>query len=243
VKDWRRLGTKAAWIASGLAVMALVGALSFCVTLRAGRRSSVLAVPDWAGRLRDDAAAEARELGLAFEVAGERPDPEVGAGRIVLQEPAAGTNVRVGRTIRVTLSSGGERLTVPAVTGQPARQADLEIRRQGLASGWETHIHDASQPAGRVLDQAPASGSAAVTGERVDRLVSDGPRTVRWVMPDLAGRPLRVAQEWITLSGFRAGAVRRIPSGDKPSGTVVGQRPLAGWPVERTDVIELSVAE
>jgi eukaryotic-like serine/threonine-protein kinase len=241
--DWPGFRRKAIWIVGGLALIVGVGALSFCVTLRAGGRSSVVAVPDWSGRTRDDAAAEARGLGLGFEVAGERHDAEIGAGRVVLQEPAAGTNVRRGRMIRVTVSSGGERLTVPGVTGQPARQADLEIRRQGLASGWESHIHDARHPAGRVIGQVPAAGASAVTGERVDRLVSDGARASRWVMPDLAGRPLRVAQEWITLCGFRAGTVRRVSGDGRPSGTVIGQRPIAGWPIERNDVVELTVAE
>lgn len=229
-------------VAGGCIVLA-VGVTSFCVALRAERRSNVLQVPDWTGKARADAAAEAASLGLGFEVGEERHDAAISSGLIVAQEPAPNTTVRRGRSIRVVVSLGGETLNVPAIAGQPARQADLEIRRQGLASGRETRVHDASADAGRVMDQFPAQGALATSGERVDRLVSEGARTPRWVMPDLRGRPLRVAQEWITLCGFRAGAVQRVRGDGAVPGTIVGQRPLPGWPVDKRDAVELSVAE
>lgn len=241
--DWKRAVRRTAWIAALGALATLVAAASFCVALRSDRRSEVLEVPDWTGRARDDAAAEARAVGLALEVGEERHDAAVSAGRIITQEPAPGTNVRRGRTIRVVVSTGGETLTVPSLIGLPSRQADLEIRRQGLASGWESHIHDAKTPAGKVIDQVPAAGALAASGERVDRLVGDGARDPRWVMPDLTGRPLRVAQEWITLCGFRSGAVRRAQADGRPAGTVIGQRPRPGWPVTKSDVVELTLAE
>jgi beta-lactam-binding protein with PASTA domain len=62
-------------------------------------------------------------------------------------------------------------------------------------------------------------------------------------MPDLAGRTLREAQEWITLCGFRSGAVRRVPAEGKRSGTIVGQLPLSGYPIAPRDVVELTVAD
>src|SRR5439155_4578038 len=131
------------------------------------------------GRAREDAAAEAQRLGLGFEVGESRHDPGVAVDRIVQQDPAPGTSVRHARTIRVVVSLGGETLTVPGLTGQPARQAELELRRQGLTPGWETRAHDDLVPAGRVIEQAPASGALSVPGDRVHRLVSDGPRTPR----------------------------------------------------------------
>jgi len=241
--DWRRAARGVGWTAALGTLVLLVGATSFCLALRSDRRSEIVKVPDWTGRARDDAAAEAQVLGLGFEVGDQRHDDAVSAGRIIMQEPAPGTNVRRGRSIRVVVSTGGETLTVPGLIGQPSRQADLEIRRQGLASGWESHVHDPSAPAGRVIDQVPSAGILAASGERVDRLVSDGEREPRWVMPDLAGRPLRVAQEWITLCGFRSGTVRRSHADGSLAGTVIGQRPRPGWPVTKNDVVELTIAD
>jgi len=231
------------WVLGAAALLGLVASMSFCVALRSDRRANVVQVPDWTGRSREEALAAANELGLVFEVGELRHDAAVAADRIVQQEPAAGTQVRHGRTIRVVVSLGGETLTVPALIAQPARQAELELRRSGLTPGWEARVHDDGAPAGQVIDQAPGGGTLSVSGDRVHRLISDGSRTPHWVMPDLTGRTLRDAQEWITLCGFRSGAVRRVPSEGQRSGTIVGQMPLSGYPVARRDVVELTVAE
>jgi beta-lactam-binding protein with PASTA domain len=241
--NWRRVGRGALWIVGGVSLVAIVGVASFCATLRSDRRSNLVEVPDWTGRTRQESIAQATSLGLALEVAELRHDPGVAVDRIVQQDPAAGTQVRHGRTIRVVVSLGGQTLTVPNVVGQPARQAEAELRRQGLAPGWEARIHDVAAPVSQVIDESPAGGTLSVSGERVHRLVSDGPRNPRWVMPDLVGRTLRDAQEWITLCGFRNGAVRRVPAEGRRSGTIVGQLPLSGYPVAPRDIVELTVAE
>jgi serine/threonine-protein kinase len=241
--DWKRAARVGVWVALGGAVVGAVGLASFCVALRSDRRSNLVEVPDWIGRGREEALAQAQSLGLVFEVGELRHDPGVAVDRIVQQEPAPGTQVRHGRTIRVVVSLGGETLTVPKVIGQPARQAELELRRSGLTPGWEARIHDATIPASQVIDESPPPGTLSVSGDRVHRLVSEGPRTPRFVMPDLTGRTLREVQEWITLCGFRSRAVRRVPAEGRRPGTVVGQLPLSGYPVARRDVVELTVAE
>lgn len=241
--DWKRVGRVALWVALGGAIVGTVGLASFCAALRSDRRSNLVDVPDWIGRGREEALAQAQSLGLVFEVAELRHDLGVAVDRIVQQEPAPGTKVRHGRTIRVVVSLGGETLTVPSLIGQPARQAELELRRSGLIPGWEAHIHDDSVPASQVIDEVPAAGTLSVSGDRVHRLVSDGPSTPRWVMPDLSGQTLQDAQEWITLCGFRSRAVRRVPAEGTRSGTIVGQLPLSGYPVARRDVVELTVAD
>ena len=241
--NWKRIARGAVWVVGGGVIFVAVSFGSFCAALRSERRSNVVEVPDWVGRSREEAAAQAGRLDLTLEVAEFRHDPGVAVDRIVQQEPPGGMQVRHGRTIRIVVSLGGETLTVPDLVGQPARQAELALRRFGLAAGWEARIHDNLAPVSQVIGEAPVAGSLSVPGERVHRLVSTGPRTPRWVMPDLVGRPLRDAQEWITLCGFRNGAVRRVPAEGRRAGTIVGQLPLSGYPIARRDVVELTVAE
>jgi serine/threonine-protein kinase len=240
--SWQRAGRIAVISAAVVLLFVVVGGLSFCVALRAQRRSNIVELPDWTGKSKDDAEAQARGLGLNFEVAEERHDAGVAVSRVLSQEPAAGTTVRRGRTIRVIVSLGGETLHVPSLVGQPGRQADLALRRQGLQPGWDARLHDPDVPEGVVIAQSPPGDALTVPGEHVHLLVSEGPRPPRWVMPDLSGRPLREVQDWITLCGFRTGPVRRMPAEGKDPGTVVGQLPPAGWPIGRRDVVELTVA-
>jgi serine/threonine-protein kinase len=241
--EWRRAGRAVALLVAGGALLGAAGLTAFCVTLRSDRRSDVVEVPDWTGRARTDALAQAQSLGLGFEVSELRHDPAIAVDRIVQQDPAPGTQVRHGRTIRVVVSKGGETLSVPDIVRHPARQAELELLRLGLTPGTEARVHDQAVPDGQVIDQAPSEGALSVPGEAVHRLVSEGPRPPRWVMPDLSGRTLHDVQEWITLCGFRGGAIRRVPPDGRRSGTVVGQLPLSGYPIAKRDVVELTVAE
>src|SRR5262249_31758462 len=67
--SWKGLGRGAAWIVGGAFAVGAVALLSFCVALRSERGASVVQVPDWSGRSRDEAMAQAKDLGLGFEVA------------------------------------------------------------------------------------------------------------------------------------------------------------------------------
>lgn len=232
-----------AWGIGALVLVLLVAGSAFFLSLRLDARSRLAEVPDLVGLPRDDAARRAEDRGLLVEVIDRRHDPQVQSGSVLLQDPAAGVVVRPGRTIRLVLSLGGEVIPVPGVVGHASRRVEIELRQQGLTPGEEAHVYDIRAPLGTVLAQVPPPGTAGMPGTRVHRLVSDGPRPPRWVMPDLAGRPLAVAERWIETAGFRKGAVRRVPSPGTPAGGVVGQLPLAGYPIGARDVVELTVAE
>ena len=61
-------------------------------------------------------------------------------------------------------------------------------------------------------------------------------------MPDLTGLSRTAAERWIRVCGFRIGAVRRVPSDSASPDTVVGQLPLAGYPVRSREIVELTLA-
>jgi beta-lactam-binding protein with PASTA domain len=102
-------------------------------------------------------------------------------------------------------------------------------------------VASATAPQGTVLSQVPPAGSPAVPNARVHRLVSAGPARVAWIMPDLSGRSRDTVEGWAERSGFRV-AVRSVSVGGRSAGTVVGQFPLAGYPIRDNDVVELTIA-
>lgn len=226
-----------------LALIVVVAGFAFLLSLRVDGRSRVTEVPDLIGLPRDDAARRAADRGLVVEVVDQRNDTQVQSGSVLLQDPAAGVVVRPGRKIRLVLSLGGEVIPVPDVVGHASRRVEIELRQQGLTPGDEAHVFAAGAPLGSVIAQVPPPGTAGVPGTRVHRLVSEGPRSSRWVMPDLTGRPLSLVDPWIETAGFRRGAVRRLPSPGTSPGSVVGQLPLAGYPIGARDVVEVTVAE
>jgi serine/threonine-protein kinase len=161
---------------------------------------------------------------------------------VLQQMPPAGFSVRRGRKVKVVLSLGGKVLEVPDLIGHAARAVRIELRQEGFVPGDETRIPHRSALPGTVVAQVPPAHTPAVPNTRVHPLVSDGPAPPKWVMPDLSGLPRDRAESWISLAGFRRGAVRRVRMAGRAPGTVVGQLPLAGYPVVTNEVVELTVA-
>jgi serine/threonine-protein kinase len=155
--------------------------------------------------------------------------------------PPPNASVRRGRKIKLILSLGGRVLEVPDLIGQASRTVEIELRQEGFIPGDEARVHSSGAASGKVIAQVPPSGSPAVPGTRVHRLVSSGRRTENWVMPDLTGLSRQSAERWLGANGFRRGSVRRVRMGGREPGTVVGQLPLAGYPVRSNDIVELTV--
>ena len=239
----RRLGSWIAWITGGGALAAFVFALSFYLAMKVEMRSSEVSVPDLSGLALEQAAQVTRPLNLVVDVVDQRHDSAVSSGRILQQEPAAGASVRRGRKVKVVLSLGGRVLKVPELRAQGARAAEIQLKREGFALGAEARVWSMEATAGSVLTQVPPPGSPAVLGTRVHLLVSGGPPARQWVMPDLTGRSRESVEKWIDLCGFRRGSVRLVAASDRGPGTVVGQLPLAGYPVTSRGVVELTVAK
>jgi eukaryotic-like serine/threonine-protein kinase len=239
----RRFLPAALWLASGALAVGLVFVVSFWLAVRSVARSNEIAVPDLTGLDLEAAQQKVAADGLVLQVADERHDPAVPSGRIIEQMPLAGSSVRRGRKVKLVLSRGGEVLTVPNLVGKPVRAVDIDLRREGFVPGELARAPSYDVPSGVVLGQVPSADTSAVPQARIHRLVSDGPPTATWVMPDLTGMARGDAERWIAMSGFRRGAVRRVRMERRASDTVVGQMPLAGYPLRSRDVVDLTVCE
>jgi len=238
----RRLARIALWTAAGGCLVLGVFAVSFYLAMRVEMRSTEVTVPDLRGVDLDEAHRMVEPVELVLQVDNQRHDPAVPSGHVLDQVPPPGASVRRGRKVKLIVSLGGEVLEVPDLVTHAARAVEIELRQEGFIPGDEARVYRTEAETGVVIAQVPPAGSPAVPNTRVHRLVSDGPRTATWVMPDLTRLSREEAERWIRTSGFRRGAVRRVRMSGHVSDSVVGQLPLAGYPVRSRDVIELTVA-
>lgn len=237
----KRGGLLAAWV-GGVAVLAgVVFVTSFYLAMKVEMRSTEVVVPDLDGLSLEDASEVVKPLGLEVDVVDRRHDRRIASGRVLQQQPKGGSRVRRGRKLKLVLSLGDKILVVPDLVGKADRAVEIELRRDGFGLGNAARVVS-SAPAGRILAQDPQPGSPGVPNTRVHRLVSEGREEPVWVMPDLTGLPRQVAETWIDRGGFRRSPVRGLLVRGRPSGTVIGQSPLAGYPLRPRDVVELTVA-
>jgi serine/threonine-protein kinase len=239
----KRLFVSLCWLIGGGALVGVVFVAAFYFAMQRKLHATEVIVPELTGMTLEDAELRARPLDLHLHVTGERHDVRMASGRVVEQTPSHGAAVRRGRKIKLVMSLGGRVLRIPDLVGHAARAVALELPRQGLLPGDEARVPASDVAAGVVLAQVPTAGMPTVPGSRVHRLVSLGLPEPRWVMPDLRSRPRAEAEGWLAIAGFRRGAVRHVHRPGLTPGTVVGQLPLAGYPVRSKDIVELTVAD
>lgn len=100
---------------------------------------------------------------------------KVPKGYIISQLPFAGSEVREGRRLYITVSRGIEKITVPYVIGKSEREAWLDIMRLGFNVGDIEYVERDDKPDGVVLGQSPRYGINLPYGATITLTVSQAP--------------------------------------------------------------------
>jgi beta-lactam-binding protein with PASTA domain len=157
-------------------------------------------------------------------------------GVVFAQRPGAGTRVKKGQTVAISISSGPARIAVPSVVGDPVAQAANTLRAKGFAP--QVAHHASTKPKGTVFAQQPLAGVTAVKGTTVILSVSTGVKPV--TVPSVVGSTQGAAVATLTKAGLKP-ALNNVPSA-KPAGQVVAQNPPAGTKVDKNSTVKLNVS-
>ena len=227
-------------------ILLLTGALAvtFFVfafgSMRLALKTREVDVPDLTNRSANEATAIANGMGLAVRVDDtRRPDPKVAAGRVLAQDPAAGSVSRSQRSIRVWLSSGVRAAIVPPLVGETERAAGLRVAQDGLTLDGVAEIRSPDYPPDVVVAQMPPAKTAT---ERVSLLVNRGEHGASYVMPDLIGVNGDRAGEILRGHGFRVAVVASNPYPGVAAGIVLRQSPQGGFRIAPGEPISLEVS-
>ena len=209
-------------------------------SMRIALRAREVTIPDLTNRTANDATALASDLGLTLRVdETRRPDPKIAAGRVLAQEPSAGSIARRQRSIRIWLSAGQRSATVPKLVGETERTAQLRLAQDGLTLSGIAEIRSPSFASDVVIAQMPPAKSAA---GNVSLLVNRGDRGASYVMPDLIGVNGDRAAEILRSRGFRVAVVGSNPYPGVAAGVVIRQGPQAGFQIGPGEPISLEVS-
>ena len=209
-------------------------------SMRIALRAREVQVPDFTNSTANVAQALAADLGLTVKVDdARRTDPKIAAGRVIAQEPSAGSVARRQRSVRVWLSAGPRASTAPMLVGETERAAQLRIGQDGLALGEVAEIRSPDFPPEVVVAQSPPAKSPA---EKVALLVNRGERGASYVMPDLIGVNGDRAADILRNRGFRVAVVGSTPYPGVAAGIVIRQSPQAGFQIGPGEPISLEVS-
>jgi serine/threonine-protein kinase len=228
----------------------LYGALLIAVFLGAvwfGFRRSIVgrsvAVPDLTGKTPDEALRSVLDAGLQIEQQEGRAryDEKIPRGKVLLQQPEAGSLAKPSQAIRVVLSLGPRELRVPDLTGLAPRAAALKLSRESLELGPVSWYRDPASPPG-ILAQDPEPDTPGKRGEAVRVLMSRGAADTRILMPDFVGKDAQAVKSHLEKFGFRVGSARFEAYDGVAPDTVLKQFPPAGYPLSNREVVSLTVS-
>lgn len=224
----------------GIALAATL-ALSALFTMRVVLDSRDVAVPPLSGRTLPEARALVAARGLTLRIEGRRNDGSVPAERVVAQEPPPGATLKTHRAVRLWISLGPKRVTVPRLEGESVRTARSALEQAQIPVAHVVEVRDRAAE-GTVLVQRPPAGEADLTGDGASLLVSRGLRDVSYVMPDLIGRDARAVLATLERAGLKVTDVRYRSYPGVAPGIVLRQSPAAGQKVNSRAALSLDVS-
>ena len=135
------------------------------ITLFVSEGPEQVAVPAVIGLSSGSAESELRAAGLAVAV--QEQESEETEGTVIDQAPGGGSQVDVGTTVTITVSTGIETVDVPNVVGLRPGAAEAQIGATGLSPiRSERTVTDPAQD-GVVIDQRPGAGIELEPGAQV----------------------------------------------------------------------------
>lgn len=187
--------------------------------------SAEINVPDVVGKSSVVAQQILEDKNLRVKIV-EANDDSVPAGQVVSQYPEAGAKVKEQRLVTITVSKGGQELTMPDLKSMSRSNAEEKLKKMGLKLG-AVFEENSKEPAGTVINQDPRSGSKITKGQTVDITVSLGEKKKEITVQNYTGVSVDSAKSNLEANGLSLGGISEEAS-TRPKGTVIGQSPSAG---------------
>lgn len=187
--------------------------------------SAEINVPDVVGKSSVVAQQILEDKNLRVKIV-EANDDSVPAGQVISQYPEAGAKVKEQRLVTITVSKGGQELTMPDLKSMSRSNAEEKLKKMGLKIG-AVFEENSKEPAGTVINQDPRSGSKITKGQTVDITVSLGEKKKEVTVQNYTGLSVDSAKSNLEANGLSLGGISEEAS-TRPKGTVIGQSPAAG---------------
>jgi eukaryotic-like serine/threonine-protein kinase len=193
------------------------------------------AVPSLAGLGLDAAQAALEKARLGYGDASYAWSARLAKGSVLRSDPKAGTRLRRGTAVDVTVSKGPRPIKVPAFTGKDAKDAARALHKLGLEVD-STQENSDTVPKGDVVSQTPHRGHL-FRGDTVRLVVSKGPVLVE--VPEVRRMSAEKATTTLRADGFEVHTTRVAYY--LSLGLVVNQDPGSGSRVPRGSTVTIYV--
>jgi beta-lactam-binding protein with PASTA domain len=229
------------WIQLGIVLLLslVIALLFFFVYLPwTTNHGESITVPDLRGMKTEELEEYLSERDLRYEVQDSAFDLNLPPLSVKEQYPKAGSKVKEGRKIYLTIIAKNPRtVTMPNLKDLSLKSVEMTLKRSKLLMGEMT-----VKPylASVVLEQSVAPGEKVAEGTRINLVVGNGLGNQEFEAPDLVGKTKEEARFIIENSGLVLGPDLQM-EGDGTPGTVVKQNPVPGTKIRTGDIMDIWV--
>jgi len=206
-------------------------------------RGEMVTVPSLVGKPLAEARVEALRRKTALTIQGYQFDSRYERGRIISQEPQAQSRIKSHRKIKVTLSEGSEKVSVPKLEGRSLEWSSQLLKDAGLHRGRVSQIHSAKYAAGRIIAQDPAPEVTVSRNSAVDVLISQGAWESGYIMPDLLDKDANAVLRQLRSLGFKVAEIHPSFYPGFGPGIIIRQFPTQGSKIRQRHQIALEVSK
>ena len=209
---------------------------------RSAATPEAVSVPNVVGLSQADAKSQIEAAGLEWELNPEKVASDtVEKDAVASTDPAGGAQAEKGSTVRVTISSGPDSVTLPDnLVGMSPDDARQAVEALGLK--WEVNSSKVASDTvaeGKVAQTNPSPGSKVKAGQTITAYLSSGSDQVE--VPDLVGMSQDQARSALKAVGLELGNVTTVDS-DKDKDRIVSQDPETGSKVKKGTTIAVSIS-
>ena len=199
-----------------------------------------VAMPNVVGLSKEEAQKEIENVKLKFEIEKEEYNKDVPEGFIISQDPTymeKFNKVKQGSTVKVVVSKGEEKTTVPKVVGM---EKDKAVKALEDAKLKVEIVEESSKKVqeGYVISQETSPDTEAFAGDTIKIHVSTG--VEKATVPDVIGKSQADAKKTLEAQGFVV-AVTTAEDSSKENGIVLKQSLDSGKTVEKGSTITITV--
>lgn len=223
-------------------IVAIIAIVGIVVAVSAMNSNSARQeVPNFVTLTQDQATSQIENSDF-FEVGEitEEYSANVEEGRIIEQDPSAGTQVTRGTKINLVVSRGPEPaadVTVPDLQNKTPAEAEKELESLGLRGQAGESVYSDDVANGLVCGQSVAAGSTAKAGDTITYQISLGPQNL--AVPDVTGKSEKSATSELQAAGFEVNVEYRN-SNSVEAGLVMSYSPTSDQPKGTTITITVS---
>jgi eukaryotic-like serine/threonine-protein kinase len=195
-----------------------------------------VAVPNVVGLKQQAAVNLITDAGFEPKVE-HAANPDVEKGRVMSQNPDAGTRIQKGDRVTLLVSTGPPQTSVPNVVGMDYADAVQALDDANLKA--KKHEVFSQKRSGQVVAQNPKAGEQVTEGTEVVLNVSKGAKQVQ--VPSVVGMSEANARATLQQAGFQVTSTS-APSDSTPQGNVSDQSPDGGTQAEKGSTVSITVS-